>query len=128
MEQRFKNSEDEIASLHVRLAQQFELKKQNGELEISLTACKTELESLKEVGRTRLATLEALRLDKERISSQFAKKQEENKNLQEELDKVFIMVLQRTNYYFCKKIIIDRNIYSTGKKRFGNSKVGLKHA
>ncbi|XP_033208810.1 testis-specific gene 10 protein-like isoform X1 [Belonocnema kinseyi] len=88
LEQRFKHSEDEVASLHVRLAKQYELKTEKGEIELSLTACKTEVESWKEVDKTRSITLEALRLDKERISTQLDEKRDENKKLQEELEKV----------------------------------------
>lgn len=89
LEQRFKKTNEEVASLHVRISQQFDLKRQKEDVEMSLTACKAEVSSLTNVDKTRLATIEALHLDKNTTSAQLAKTKEENKNLHEELDKVF---------------------------------------
>lgn len=58
--------EDDIAYLHVRLEKQNDLEKKNDELKDSIAICKSELDSLN--------ILDA--------------KRKENKNLQEELDRV----------------------------------------
>jgi len=88
LEQRYKHTEDELASLHVRLEQQIDIKKKNEELEDSVTVCKGELDSLNKLDATRTATLETLRLEKDTINTQLDVKRDENKKLQEEIDKV----------------------------------------
>ncbi|EZA51775.1 uncharacterized protein LOC105282554 isoform X1 [Ooceraea biroi] len=88
LEQRYKHTEDELASLHVRLEQQIDLKKKNEELEDSVTVCKSELDSLNKLDATRTATLETLRLEKDTINTQLDVKRDENKKLQEEVDKL----------------------------------------
>lgn len=88
LEQRFKHTEDELASLHVRLEQQIDFKKKNEELEDSITMCKSELDSLNKLDATKTATLETLRLEKDTINSQLDVKRDENKKLQEEIDRV----------------------------------------
>ncbi|KAL6265251.1 hypothetical protein P5V15_002154 [Pogonomyrmex californicus] len=88
LEQRFKHTEDELASLHVRLEQQIDLKKKNEELEDSITMCKSELDSLNKLDATKTATLETLRLEKDTINTQLDAKRDENKKLQEEIDRI----------------------------------------
>lgn len=88
LEQRFKHTEDELASLHVRLEQQIDLKKRNEELEDLATTCKSELDSLNKLDATKTATLETLRLEKDTINTQLDVKRDENKKLQEEVDRV----------------------------------------
>ncbi|XP_012277562.1 Golgi membrane protein 1 isoform X1 [Orussus abietinus] len=88
LEDRFKRAKDEIASLHVHLEQQSKLKKRTDELEDSITVCKSELDSLNKLDATKTATLETLRLEKDTISTQLGAKKEENKKLQEELDRI----------------------------------------
>lgn len=88
MEQRYKHTEDELATLHVRLEQQIDLKKKNDELEDSVTMCKSELDSLNKLDATKTATLETLRLEKDTINTQLDVKRDENKKLQEEVDRV----------------------------------------
>lgn len=77
-----------MATLHVRLEQQIDLKKKNDELEDSITMCKSELDSLNKLDATKTATLETLRLEKDTINNQLDVKREENKKLQEEVDRV----------------------------------------
>jgi chromosome segregation ATPase len=88
LEQRYKHTEDELASLHVRLEQQIDIKKKNEELEDSVTVCKGELDSLNKLDATRTATLETLRLEKDTINTQLDVKRDENKKLQQEIDQV----------------------------------------
>lgn len=88
LEQRFKHTEDELASLHVRLEQQMDFKKKNEELEDSVTMCRSELDSLNKLDATKTATLETLRLEKDTINTQLDVKRDENKKLQEEVDRV----------------------------------------
>lgn len=88
MEQRYKHTENELATLHVRLEQQIDLKKKNDELEDSVTMCKSELDSLNKLDATKTATLETLRLEKDTINTQLDVKRDENKKLQEEVDRV----------------------------------------
>ncbi|XP_071642436.1 uncharacterized protein [Temnothorax longispinosus] len=88
LEQRFKHTEDELASLHVRLEQQMDFKKRNEELEDSVTMCKSELDSLNKLDATKTATLETLRLEKATINTQLDAKRDENKKLQEEVDRL----------------------------------------
>ncbi|XP_018355904.1 PREDICTED: liprin-alpha-2-like isoform X2 [Trachymyrmex septentrionalis] len=88
LEQRFKHTEDELASLHVRLEQQMDFKKKNEELEDSVTMCKSELDSLNKLDATKTATLETLRLEKDTINTQLDVKRDENKKLQEEVDRL----------------------------------------
>lgn len=88
LEQRYKHVEDELASLHVRLEQQIDFKKKNEELEDSVTICKSELDSLNKLDATKTATLETLRLEKDTINAQLDVKRDENKKLQEEVEKV----------------------------------------
>lgn len=88
LEQRYKHTEDELATLHVRLEQQIDLKKKNDELEDSITMCKSELDSLNKLDATKTATLETLRLEKDTINNQLDVKREENKKLQEEVDRL----------------------------------------
>ncbi|XP_018057636.1 PREDICTED: uncharacterized protein LOC108693272 isoform X1 [Atta colombica] len=88
LEQRFKHTEDELASLHVRLEQQMDFKKKNEELEDSVTMCKSELDSLNKLDATKTATLETLRLEKDTINTQLDVKRDENKKLQEEIDRL----------------------------------------
>ncbi|XP_011863758.1 PREDICTED: probable myosin heavy chain ECU04_1000 isoform X3 [Vollenhovia emeryi] len=88
LEQRFKRTEDELASLHVRLEQQMDFKKRNEELEDSVTVCKSELDSLNKLDATKTATLETLRLEKDTINNQLDRKRDENKKLQEEIDRL----------------------------------------
>lgn len=90
LEQRYKHTEDELASLHVRMEQQMDFKKKNEELEESVTMCKSELDSLNKLDATRTATLETLRLEKDTINTQLDVKRDENKKLQEEMEKVWI--------------------------------------
>ncbi|XP_029667582.1 Golgi membrane protein 1-like isoform X2 [Formica exsecta] len=85
LEQRYKHTEDELATLHVRLEQQIDLKKKNDELEDSVTVCKSELDSLAKLDATKTATLETLRLEKETINTQLDVKRNEYKELQEEV-------------------------------------------
>ncbi|XP_025263683.1 uncharacterized protein LOC105255762 [Camponotus floridanus] len=88
LEQRYKHSEDKLATLHVRLEQQIDLKKKNDELEDSVTICKSELDSLNKLDATKTATLETLRLEKDTINTQLDVKRDENKKLQEEVDRL----------------------------------------
>ncbi|XP_020280264.1 Golgi membrane protein 1-like isoform X1 [Pseudomyrmex gracilis] len=88
LEQRYKHTEDELASLHVRLDQQIDLKKKNEELEDSVTVCKGELDSLTKVDATRSVTLETLRLEKDTLTTQLNVKRDENKKLQEDIEKL----------------------------------------
>ncbi|KAH0955475.1 hypothetical protein HN011_009010 [Eciton burchellii] len=88
LEQRYKHTEDELASLHVRLEQQIDIKKKNEELEDSVTVCKGELDSLNKLDATRTATLETLRLEKDTINTQLDVKRDENKKLQQEIDQL----------------------------------------
>ncbi|XP_070162331.1 hyaluronan mediated motility receptor isoform X2 [Polyergus mexicanus] len=88
LEQRYKHTEDELATLHVRLEQQIDFKKKNDELEDSVTVCKSELDSLAKLDATRTATLETLRLEKETINSQLDVKRNEYKELQEKVYRV----------------------------------------
>ncbi|XP_018312014.1 uncharacterized protein [Mycetomoellerius zeteki] len=88
LEQRFKHTEDELASLHVRLEQQMDFKKKNEELEDSVTMCRSELDSLNKLDATKTATLETLRLEKDTINTQLDVKRDENKKLQEEVDRL----------------------------------------
>lgn len=90
LEQRYKHTEDELASLHVRLEQQIDFKKKNEELEDSITVCKSELDSLNKLDATKTATLETLRLEKDTINTQLDVKRDENKKLQEEVERVRI--------------------------------------
>lgn len=103
MEQRYKHTEDELASLHVRLEQQIDLKKKNDELEDSVTVCKSELDSLNKLDATKTATLETLRLEKDTINTQLDVKRDENKKLQEEVDRVWIFYLIELNILFGRK-------------------------
>ena len=80
--------EDELAMLHVRLEQQNDIKKKNEELEDSVTVCKSELDSLNKLDATKTATLETLRLEKYTINTQLDAKRDENKKLQEDVDRV----------------------------------------
>lgn len=97
MEQRYKHTEDELASLHIRLDQQIDLKKKNEELEDSVTVCKGELDSLTKVDATRSVTLETLRLEKDTLTTQLNVKRDENKKLQEDIEKVcgFVILYKR---------------------------------
>ncbi|XP_029154826.1 Golgi membrane protein 1-like isoform X2 [Nylanderia fulva] len=88
LEQRYKHTEDELATLHVRLEQQMDLKKKNEELEDSVTVCKSELDSLNKLDATKTATLETLRLEKDTINTQLDVKRDENKKLQDEVDRL----------------------------------------
>lgn len=88
LEQRYKHAEDELASLHVSLEKQMDIKKKNEELEDSITMCKSELDSLNKLDATKTATLETLRLEKDTINTQLDAKREEYKKLQEEVTKV----------------------------------------
>ncbi|XP_076175620.1 uncharacterized protein LOC143150915 isoform X2 [Ptiloglossa arizonensis] len=88
LQQRYKHAEDEVASLHVRLEQQADLKKKNEELEDSVNICKSELDSLNKLDATKTATLETLRLEKVTFNTQLDVKQDENKKLQEEIDQL----------------------------------------
>ncbi|XP_043253552.1 Golgi membrane protein 1-like isoform X2 [Colletes gigas] len=88
LQQRYKNAEDELASLHVRLDQQTDLKKKNEELEDSVTMCKSELDSLNKLDATKTATLKTLRLEKDTFNTQLDVKQDENKKLQDEIDQL----------------------------------------
>lgn len=97
LEQRYKHTEDELATLHVRLEQQIDLKKKNEELEDSVTVCKSELDSLNKLDATKTATLETLRLEKDTINTQLDVKRDENKKLQDEVDRVRIFFLNNVN-------------------------------
>ncbi|XP_047369042.1 uncharacterized protein LOC124956803 isoform X5 [Vespa velutina] len=66
LEQRYKQMEDDIAYLHVRLEKQNDIEKKNDELKDSIVICKSELDSLNKLDA----------------------KRKENKKLQEELDRV----------------------------------------
>ncbi|XP_012527607.2 uncharacterized protein LOC105831772 isoform X2 [Monomorium pharaonis] len=88
LEQRFKHTEDELATLHVRLEQQVDFKKKNEELEDSITMCKSELDSLNKLDATKTATLETLRFEKDRLNTQLDTSRDETKKLQEEVDKL----------------------------------------
>lgn len=79
-----------MASLHVRLEQQVELKKKNEELEDSVTVCRSELDSLNKLDATKTATLETLRLEKDTINTQLDVKRDENKKLQDEIERVYM--------------------------------------
>ncbi|XP_011135752.1 uncharacterized protein LOC105181011 isoform X2 [Harpegnathos saltator] len=94
LEQRYKHTEDELASLHVRLEQQMDFKKKNEELEDSVTVCKSELDSLNKLDATKTATLETLRLEKDTINTQLDVKRDENKKLQEDVEKLKVEVEQ----------------------------------
>lgn len=95
LERRYKHTEDELASLHVRLEQQMDFKKKNEELEDSITVCKSELDSLNKLDATKTATLETLRLEKDTINTQLDVKRDENKKLQEEVDRVRVFYFLR---------------------------------
>lgn len=87
IEQQYKNSESEVGVLHVRLQKQNELKKINDELTDDVTICKSELDSLSKLDVTKTATLEAQRLEKDRLTSQLDTKREETLKLISELNK-----------------------------------------
>lgn len=91
VEQRYKQMEDDLSSLHARLEQQMDVKKKNEELEDSITMCKSELDSLNKLDATKTATLETLRLEKDTINTQLDAKRDENRKLQEEVEKVRIL-------------------------------------
>lgn len=57
LEQRYKHAEDEVASLHVRLEQQADLKEKNDKLEDSVNRYKNDLDLLK-LNISKTATLE----------------------------------------------------------------------
>ncbi|CAK9819156.1 hypothetical protein ANTPLA_LOCUS10092 [Anthophora plagiata] len=88
LEQRYKHAEDELASLHVRLEQQADIKKKNDKLEESLNMCTSELDSLNKLDATKTATLETLRLEKDTFNTQLDSKRDENKKLQEEIEQL----------------------------------------
>ncbi|XP_015122781.1 uncharacterized protein LOC107045145 [Diachasma alloeum] len=87
LELRFKQSQDTIASLHVR---ENELRKSNDELTNSGAFCNSELESVRQLGSTKDAALAALRLDKDTIDEQLNVKREEAQKLHADLDKIKI--------------------------------------
>nr|XP_012221600.1 PREDICTED: Golgi membrane protein 1-like isoform X2 [Linepithema humile] len=88
LEQRYKHTEDELATLHLRLEQQLDFKKKNDELEDSVTVCKSELDSLNKLDATKTATLETLRLEKDTINTQLDQKRNENKQFKEEVEEL----------------------------------------
>ncbi|XP_076676551.1 uncharacterized protein LOC143373300 isoform X1 [Andrena cerasifolii] len=88
LEQRYKHTEDEVASLHVRLEQQADLKKKYDELEDSVNMYKSELDSLNKLDASKTATLDTLRLEKDTFNTQLHVKRDENKKLQEEMDQL----------------------------------------
>ncbi|KOC61309.1 hypothetical protein WH47_06133 [Habropoda laboriosa] len=88
LEQRYKHAEDEVATLHVRLEQQAEIKKKNDKLEDSINMCTSELDSLNKLDATKTATLETLRLEKETFNTQLDSKRDENKKLLKEIDQL----------------------------------------
>lgn len=69
------------------MEQQADVKKKNDELEESVNMCKSELDSLKKLDATKTATLETLRLEKDTFNTQLYLKLDENKKLQEEIDR-----------------------------------------
>lgn len=87
-----------MASLHVRLEQQADLKKKYDELEDSVNIYKSELDSLNKLDASKTATLDTLRLEKDTFNTQLHVKRDENKKLQEEMDQVRILVLKRIVY------------------------------
>lgn len=78
--------------MHVRLQNQNELKKQSDELSVSLSMCKSELDSLNKLDVTKTATLEALRLEKDRISTQILLKKQEINKLMTDVNRVCTLV------------------------------------
>ncbi|XP_071863226.1 uncharacterized protein isoform X2 [Bombus fervidus] len=88
LEQKYKNAENEVASLHVHLEQQEELKKKNDDLNENLNMCKNELDSLTKLDATKTTTLETLRLEKKTVNSQLNVTRDENKKLQEEIEQL----------------------------------------
>ncbi|XP_017884272.1 uncharacterized protein LOC108627481 [Ceratina calcarata] len=88
VEQRYKHAEEEVASLHVKLEQQNELKRKNDELDDNLNICRSELDSLNKLDATKTATLETLRLEKDNFNTQLDVKRDENKKLQQEIEQL----------------------------------------
>ncbi|OAD55435.1 hypothetical protein WN48_04692 [Eufriesea mexicana] len=88
LEQRYKHAEDKVASLHVSLQQQTDLKKKNLELEDSINICKSELDSLNKLDATKTVTLKSLRLEKHTFDTQLDVQRDENKKLQEEIEQL----------------------------------------
>ncbi|XP_015439615.1 PREDICTED: Golgi membrane protein 1-like isoform X1 [Dufourea novaeangliae] len=85
LEKRYKHVEEEVASLHVRLDQQTDLKKKNEELRESINVYKTDLDSLRKLDVTKSATLKTLREDNDNFNTQLYEKLQENKKLQKEI-------------------------------------------
>lgn len=88
LEHKYKKADHEVASLHVRLEQQEELKKKNDDLNENLNMCKNELDSLTKLDATKTTTLKTLRLEKETVDSQLNITRDENKKLQEDIEQV----------------------------------------
>ncbi|XP_008544134.1 putative uncharacterized protein DDB_G0277255 [Microplitis demolitor] len=87
LKERLRESENKVAIMHVRLQNQIDLKKQNDELADSLSMCKSEVDSLNKLDVTKTATLEALRLEKESITTQVLLKKEEISNLMTDINR-----------------------------------------
>lgn len=92
LKERLRESENKVAIMHVRLQNQIDLKKQNDELADSLSMCKSEVDSLNKLDVTKTATLEALRLEKESITTQVLLKKEEISNLMTDINRVCIFL------------------------------------
>ncbi|XP_043803004.1 Golgi membrane protein 1-like isoform X1 [Apis laboriosa] len=86
LEQRYKHAEDEVASLHVRLEQQADLKEKNDKLEDSVNRYKNDLDLLK-LNITKTATLET-RQEKNNFNIELNSTREKNKKLQEEIEQL----------------------------------------
>ncbi|CAD6208611.1 GSCOCG00010591001-RA-CDS [Cotesia congregata] len=87
LKERLNDAENKVAMMHVRLQNQNELKKQSDDLSVSLSMCKSELDSLNKLDVTKTATLEALRLEKDRISTQILLKKQEIINLMADVNR-----------------------------------------
>ncbi|KAG6804524.1 Golgi membrane protein 1 isoform X1 [Apis mellifera caucasica] len=86
LEQRYKHAEDEVASLHVRLEQQADLKEKNDKLEDSVNRYKNDLDLLK-LNISKTATLET-RQEKNNFNIELNSTREKNKKLQEEIEQL----------------------------------------
>ncbi|XP_057324195.1 myb-like protein D [Microplitis mediator] len=87
LKERLRESDNKVAIMHVRLQNQIDLKKQNDELADSISMCKSEVDSLNKLDVTKTATLEALRLEKESITTQVLLKKEEISNLMADINR-----------------------------------------
>ncbi|XP_011308405.1 Golgi membrane protein 1 isoform X1 [Fopius arisanus] len=118
LEARYKQSQDTIASLHVRENQ---LRKKNEELTNSAAFCNSELESVRQLDSTKDAALTALRLDKDTIDDQLNVKREEAQKLQADLEKVKIELNNLNRTCSSGKSAVAREQERNNSKEFANN-------